>query len=233
MPSCAPGNPVGARRSYIGRCDALTRTGFVLESPRRQPPRKEDAVKSGFVGPRRSSSGSRRLLSPSRSSPGARRRARPRWARLRSPAGHEVVGPVGAVRQAGVRKRLQEGGRQGHGRQRAERPAEAALAGRAVHLGGRQGGHHHLARHRHVDRDPEEVHGRRWQDDRLRPPDRRRHGLRLHRVRRQPGGAHPGSRRHRRDEDEGHLQANGRSPSSGAARPTRTPSGSRAATTTF
>ena len=38
---------------------------------------------------------------------------------------------------------LQEGGHQGHGRERAERPAEAARAGRAVHLGGRQGRHHH------------------------------------------------------------------------------------------
>ena len=51
-----------------------------------------------------------------------------------------------------------------------------------------QGRHHHVARHRYVDRDPEEVHGRRWQDDRLRPPDRRRHRLRLRLVRRQPVG---------------------------------------------
>ena len=101
---------------------------------------------------------------------------------------------------------VQEGGHQGHGRERAERPAEAALAGRAVHLERCQGGHHHVARHRYLDRDPEEVHGRRWQDDRLRPPDRRRHGLRLHRVRRQPGRAHPGSRCPRRHEGEGHVQ---------------------------
>ena len=101
---------------------------------------------------------------------------------MRPPAGHEVVGPVGAVRQAGVRQRVQEGGRQGHGRERAERPAEAALAGRAVHLGrGAKVGIITSLDTRHVDRDPEEVHGRRWQDDRLRPPDRRRHRLRLRR----------------------------------------------------
>ena len=47
-------------------------------------------------------------------------------------------------------------------------------------------------RHRYVDRDPEEVHGRRWQDDRLRPPDRRRHRLRLRR--RSTGTTSGGSR---------------------------------------
>ena len=50
----------------------------------------------------------------------------------------------------------------------------------------RQGRHHHLARHRLVDRDPEEVHRGRRKDDRLRPPDRRRHRFRLRVVRRQP-----------------------------------------------
>ncbi len=56
-------------------------------------------------------------------------------------------------------------------------------------------------------------------------------GLRL--VRRQQRGSPAGARRPRRHEEERHVQARtAPSPSSGAARPTRTRSGSRAATTT-
>ena len=80
-----------------------------------------------------------------------------------------------------------------------------------------------------VDREALHLEGR--QGDRLRPPGDRRHRVGLRHVRRQGGRQGAGQRRHRRDEGEGHVQGAARSPSSGAARPTRTRSGSRAATT--
>ena len=153
--------------------------------------------------------------------------------RLRPAARHQVVGPLGAVRQAGVPQGPQGREGQGVGHERAQRPAEAARAGRAVHLERCQGRRHHVARHRHVDRDPEEVHRRRRQDDRLRPPDRRRHRLGLRLVRRERRRPQAGAGRHRRHEgEEARTARTASSPSSGAARRTRTRSGSRAGTTT-
>ena len=55
---------------------------------------------------------------------------------MRAPAGHEVVRPVGAVRQAGVHQRIQEGGVPATVVNALEHAAEAARAGRAVHLAG-------------------------------------------------------------------------------------------------
>ena len=175
----------GRRTGRSSRDRRLTSSRFVIESPGRHSPKQGGCSEVRFQEV---------IDTPRRSRRGRRRRRRRREWRDRaygsdglgmcSLAGHEVVGPVGAVRQARFRRRLQEGRRQGDDRQRAERPAEAALAGRAVHLERFEGRHHHVDRHRYLDRDPEEVHGRRWQDDRLRPPDRRRYRLRLRVVRR-------------------------------------------------
>ena len=127
---------------------------------------------------------------------------------------------------------FKKAGVSGDDRERARSAAEDARAGRAVHHGGREGRGHHRYRPRHVDLHPEEVQGRGWQDDRLRPSDHRRHRLRLYLVRQPRRGSPAGARRSRRHEGEGHVRPERRRrASSGAARPTRTRSRSRAATT--
>ena len=147
--------------------------------------------------------------------------------RLRPAAGHEVVGALGAVRQARHGRRLQEGRRLGVDQQRPERPAQAEGAGAGLHRSGREGRHRDGPRQRlrRVDREALHLEGR--QGDRLRPPGHRRHGLGLRHVRRQGASA-----RRRPNgviaamKANGTLQGRHRRRSCGAARPTRTRSGS-------
>ena len=125
---------------------------------------------------------------------------------------------------------FKSGRRQGVDHERPERPAQAEGAGAGLHRSGREGRRRDGPRQRlrRVDREALHLEGR--QGDRLRPPGDRRHGIGLRDLRRQGGGRRPGHRRHPSDEGERDLQGRHASPSCGAARPTRTRTGSSRAT---
>ena len=126
---------------------------------------------------------------------------------LRAAAGHEVVGPLGAVRRARLHEgRFAKAGVTASINNALNDPLEAEGTGAGVPRSRREGRHRDGARQRLRRSDREAVHLEGRQGDRLRPPGHRRLGLGLRHLRRQGRRRGAGQRRHRRDEGERHLQ---------------------------